>query len=97
MKYNLIRGTKILGIITHDVDDFPWHRGTFQATEDFEDVKQLFEEELELIELNDLNSDKWDNIWSEIKKPGLHLVALEQNKVINTFLIHINGKEAWWR
>jgi len=97
IKYHLIRGTKNLGTITHISDDFPWHQGSFNPTENFEDVKQLFDEELRIVESDDLDNDKWENIWSKIIEPGLRLVSLDQNKEMNDFLIHIDGEETRWR
>ena len=95
--YKLYRGDILLGTLTHTKNDFPWHWGTFDATEQFALVKPLFEQEIKLIDDLDSNMQKWEEIWEEITKPGLRLISNMDNKEINEFLIHIDGTEVWWR
>ena len=95
-KLHLYRGDKMLGTVTHTTDDFPWHWGTFGPSQNFLEVKHLFDKELSLVESGELD-DKWEEIWSEINTPELHLVSVSGEKEITNFLIHINGNETWWR
>ncbi len=102
-KLQLVRGSAILGTIDvkSDQADLPWHSGVFHPTPEFEAVRDLFEQELELLRANtEDDSDQWD-AWEaaheELHAPGLRLQAADQSYQSRELLIHIDGKEAWWR
>ena len=58
MKWNTnYIGEAFLGLVIHEIDDFPFHRGTFQPSEDFRSVALLFEREIHCF----LNLEKWLN------------------------------------
>ena len=94
-QWKLYRGNVLLGIITHTDDDFPWHNGTFKATEAFSEVKDLFEQELILLE--ERSYDEWERLYDELSKPGIRLVSMDDNSVIDELLIHVQGDDVWWR
>ncbi len=100
---NLIRGDTVLGTIKVNPGDadFPWFSGTFHAAPEFEDVRDLFERELELLRANSANDsaawDDWEEVHAELHDPGLRLSAPDSSFTAEDILIHINGAEAWWR
>ena len=97
LTYHLLRGDALLGTVTLDASlgDFPWHNGQFEPAPAFESVRELFNQDLQLLDAEDW--DRWDKLWLEIIQPGLRLHCLESNETISELLIHINGDKAWWR
>ena len=102
-KLQLVRGSAILGTIDVNFDkaDLPWYSGVFNPTPEFDSVRDLFEHELELLRANtEDDSDQWD-AWEaaheELHGPGLRLQAADRSYESGELLIHIDGKEAWWR
>jgi hypothetical protein len=99
----LVRGNAVLGTI--DVApgnaDFPWYRGAFHPSPDFEAVRGLFEHELRLLRDNTSDDsaqwDDWEAVHEELHEPGLRLQAADHSFAADDLLIHIDGSEAWWR
>jgi hypothetical protein len=100
---NLVRGDTVLGTIAVNPTqaDAPWFSGAFTATPEFEDVRELFDRELELLRANSTNDsakwDDWEAVHAELHDPGLFLCAPDSSYRADEILIHINGSEAWWR
>jgi len=95
MKYELYRGESLLGIIVHETDDFPTHKGTFYPSGEFDDIASLFEKEIRLLESGNL--EEWQLTRTEIDRPVITLKPVGGGKIILNPLIHIEGKEVWWR
>jgi hypothetical protein len=95
--YDLYRGDDRLGTVTmkSELCDFPWYGGSFQAAPAYAAVKQLFSEELRLLQADEM--DAWEEVWAEIEEPGLKLLPTDGGAAISELLIHLDGEEAWWR
>lgn len=99
----LVRGYDIIGTIEVNPagEDPPWHSGAFHPTAKFEDVRGLFEQELRMLRANTSDDaaqwDDWEAVNSELHDPGLRLQSSDKSYVADEILIHIDGKEAWWR
>lgn len=96
MQYQLVRGITILGVVSHDADDFPSRRGTFTPAHEYtEGVALLFRREHELLESGRMA--EWRAVRAEIDAPGVVLKPLSGNtKAVVNPLIHIDGAEVWW-
>jgi hypothetical protein len=100
---SLIRGDTILGSI--DVNpgngDFPWFSGVFHAAPEFEEVRHLFDRELQLLRANSTDDsaawEEWEAVHAELHDPGVRLCSSDSDYVAEEILIHINGTEVWWR
>lgn len=99
----LIRGTSVLGTI--DVKprepDSPWYSGAFHPAPAFEEARELFVLELQLIQANTADDsaqwDNWEAVHEELHGPGLRLLSPDKVYEADEILIHIDGAEAWWR
>jgi hypothetical protein len=100
---NLVRGDVVLGTIAvnHGGADYPWFSGAFTPRPEFEDVRELFERELQLLRANENDDsavwDDWEEVHAELHDPGLRLRAPDSSYEAEEILIHIKGSEAWWR
>ena len=100
---NLVRGDTVLGTIAVNRGgaDYPWFSGAFAAAPEFEEVRELFERELEMLRANSNDDpaawDDWESVHAELHDPGLFLCAPDSSYRAEDILIHINGSEAWWR
>jgi hypothetical protein len=95
MEYKLYRGQVFLGIVIHEIDNFPLRKGKFQPSDDFRSVASLFNRERCLLESGKI--EEWRKVRDEILQPGLELRSQENNRksIVNP-LIHIDGTEVWW-
>jgi hypothetical protein len=102
-RLELVRGDSILGTIEvkGGEGDFPWFSGAFQPSAAFEDVRDLFAQELRLLRANTEDDadqwDEWESVHAELHDPGLHLRSPDRTFTADEILIHIDGAEAWWR
>lgn len=94
-QFQLKQGDTLLGSLEVQELDFPWVRGVFIPTVAFDAVKHLFERELQLLE--DEAWDEWEVVYAEITALNLRLVDLASEQVIDEFLLHIDGRDAWFR
>jgi len=95
MELHLKRGEELLGVLHRCQPDFPWFMCSFEAGEGFSQVKQFFDEELELLESDEI--DQWEIAYERINALGLKLIDTETNQLIDEFILHIRGTEAWFR
>jgi hypothetical protein len=99
----LVRGDAVLGTIEVNPGerDFPWFSGAFLPSAQFEPVRDLFEQELRLLQANKSDDsaqwDDWESVHAELHDPGLRLRSPDGSYEADEILIHIDGKEAWWR
>ena len=93
--FNLMRGNELLGVLRSYEADFPWMNCKFKSTNEFEIVRPLFETELTVLESDDI--EKWEESYKPIEKLNLSLLDTDKNEIIENFLLHIQGDEAWFR
>ena len=92
--WQLLRGDQIVADLIVYGDDFPWVNARLVPREAFEEIRPIFEDELRLLD-DEENIEAWEQAYyrvrSEVKlaHPDGHLVP--------EFLLHIDGREAWWR
>lgn len=99
----LVRGNAVLGTIEvkPGEGDYPWYSGAFEPTAEYESVRGLFEQELELLRANTADDsaqwDDWEDVHAQLHEPGIRLQAPDRSYEADGILIHIDGAEAWWR
>ena len=95
MDLHLKRGEDLLGVLHRYDSDCPWLKCSFEAAADFSQVKQLFDDELVLLEADQM--EQWQIAYERINALGLKLIDIETKEEIGEFLLHIQGTEAWVR
>jgi hypothetical protein len=99
----LVRGDVVLGTIEVKQEDAnpPWQTGAFKPKPEFEAVRELFAQELQLLKDNTTDDaakwDEWESVHAELYDPGLRLESLDKTWRAEEILIHIDGSDAWWR
>jgi hypothetical protein len=78
------RGGQKLGTLTVVETDFPWLKGEFCPTPEFEEVRPLVEE----LFLSP-TSDAFDETWEKINEPGVLLKSRHDDPNYHTFILHI--------
>jgi hypothetical protein len=96
--WTLRRKREVLGTIEIRGGDFPWLSGQWVATAGFDDVRALFQRELELVEGPELDGkvDEWEDAYRDIWRQGVRVYRPE-GTAVPEFLLHISGDEAWFR
>jgi hypothetical protein len=92
--WRLHDGDDVLAELTVIEADWPWLRARVVATEAFERVRPLFDDELRLLELDE-SVDDWEAAYARISST-LDLARPDGVRVAE-FLLHVEGDEAWWR
>lgn len=95
MEFQLRQKDILLGTLRSYDFDFPWINCKFEPTEAFQAVKPLFDEEVRLI--NDEDMENWETVYLRIDELNLKLINVENDNVIDDFLLHIENDEAWFR
>ncbi|HEY0428549.1 MAG TPA: hypothetical protein VGC76_12280 [Pyrinomonadaceae bacterium] len=95
MDFQLVQEDKLLGTLRSYDLDFPWAICKFEATEEFQKIKPIFDEELKLSESEDF--EKWKEVYKQIESLNLKLISAEDERIIEEFLLHIKDDEAWFR
>ena len=59
----------------------------------------MFEKEITLLESPEFEDrvDEWDAMYEFLSEPGLRIVSLNNDSVIENVLIHVRGNDVWWR
>jgi hypothetical protein len=91
----LKRGETTLGTLRPYNTDFPRTNCKFEPTQGFDEIKPLFEEELRLLDAEDFTA--FEEAYEKIQALGLSLVPADGRQIIEDFLLHILGDEAWFR
>jgi hypothetical protein len=94
MELHLVREDKLLGTLRPYSSDMFWTDCKFEATDEFQKIKPLFDEELKLVESDEFNVEKWEEIAGKIEDLNLKLISLEDERIIQEFLLHIKDDEA---
>ena len=98
--FTLQHGETILGTLQTREREYPWTRCNFAATPDFEVFRGLFETELRLLRRPPgryVDTAAWEQAYAQVDALGLRIVPADGGEVIDDFLLHIDGPEAWLR
>ena len=93
--WRLKRDKELLGTLTCQSSDQPWIVCQFQAELAFRQYSDLFEEELDILNRDEMHL--WEQAYQKIIDLGLTLEAVDAVESITDFLLHIDGEEAWFR
>jgi hypothetical protein len=96
--WELRKSSEILGRLTYyGWKDFPWHGCHFEPTSNFTNYRQLFEEELQVLNTEGA-TDRWLDLYDKIEQLKLTLVPISGNALAsNEVFIHIDGEEAYFK
>ena len=95
IELHLKRGEELLGVLHRYDSDMPWFKCRFEGAAAFSEVKQFFDEELELLDADEM--DLWQIAYERINALSLRLIDIQTNEEITEFLLHVRGTEAWVR
>lgn len=93
-KFELWEGDVLVGNLYEYSLDFPWVLCRFEPTDTFGDLRELFDREMSL-----LKAEKWDesqSVYNEIER-RVKLIDPGDPSMIESFVLHIDGNEAWFR
>ena len=85
-EYAFFRGGQMLGTLKLDYSEFPWHRGEFVPTPEFEEVRALFEELFH----SPMNGT-FDETLAKVNEPGVCLKSLFDDSTLHHFILHIRN------
>jgi hypothetical protein len=90
-----LRGDELIADLVVTDGDFPWLHARLEPTSAFEEVKDIFTEELRLLDRLDDEYSAWAAVDDEIHA----ILSLENPEGFRVpeFLLHIDGDAAWWR
>jgi hypothetical protein len=91
----LRRGGDLLGVLSYVGTDMPMFIYRFEPTLRFSEVQPLFDEELRLLNADEM--DAWESAYDKINALGLTLEPTDGGPPIREFILHIEGREAWFR
>jgi hypothetical protein len=93
----LMRGDTQLGILTVYDLDMPWFLCRFVPDAAFENVRPLFDAELDVLNKagTDFDPERWEKAYQDIEALGLCLIP-DAGEKIGRFLLHIKDTEAWF-
>jgi hypothetical protein len=97
LEFQLKQNEQLLGTLRQYGTNFPWVNCKFEPTEAFRQFKPLFDEELEFMENESFDIERWDAAYSRIIGLNLELIDLTNKEPITGFLLHIKNNEAWFR
>ena len=93
-RFELREGAVLVGTLYEYSLDFPWVLCRFEPTPSFGDLEALFAEEMSL-----LKAEKWHEsqvVYNKIER-RVKLINPDDPSMIEAFVLHIDGKEAWFR
>ena len=92
-----LKGNQLVARLKYKRSEFPWMIYTFEPTDDFEDVRYLFDEERALREqvyMNEDDMNEWGKAWQAIVQ-GFSLIAVGETEPVETFNLRIEGDIAY--
>ena len=92
--YELREGDVLVGRLHEYSLDFPWVLCKFEPTAEFGDLKELFAEEMSLLKAENWHESQ--QVYFEIER-RVKLIYPEDPSMIESFVLHIDGNEAWFR
>ena len=87
-------GSTLADLVVTD-HDFPWLRARVESTGGFDRVRDLFEDEIRLLNAQPEDWDAWGRAEAAIR--GAVRLVDPQGTSVPEFLLHIEGTDAWWR
>jgi hypothetical protein len=93
--WQLVDGEGLVAELVVTDDDFPWLSAEVRATERFERIRPLFEDELRWADRPDEDLAGWEAAYARIRQ-AVRLLAPD-GRPVPEFLLHIDGRDAWWR
>ena len=93
--WRLVDEQGLLAALVVTGGDFPWLNAEVRATRQFERVRPLFEEELRRLDHLDEDPASWEAAYDRIRQ-AVRLLAPD-GRPVPEFLLHIDGRDAWWR
>ena len=88
----------MLGTLTLREVDQPWLQCDFSPSAGYVEVAPFFASELAALNAEPFDSESWERQYSKIDALALSLAPIGQARTIgDTFLLHIDGKNAWFR
>jgi hypothetical protein len=95
-EWKVVLEGKIIGVARLYNINQPWFYCKFYPTNEYENVKYLFEEEFKILESEDY--DAWNDYYDVISLKGLKLISLSSGQSIEDMLVvHIQLDTAWFR
>jgi hypothetical protein len=93
--WRLWRGDELVADLVVTGGDFPWLQASLEATPAFESMRDLFAEELRLVDRLEEEYLAWEAVDEQIHT----ILSLENPEGVRVpeFLLHIEGEAAWWR
>lgn len=91
--FHLKQREHLLGVV-HILDlwDMFWFRVRFEPTEHFADVDPFFQKAINALDYD--GPGDVDEIWEEIISHGVRLVRTDDDTVIDSFMLHIDGEHS---
>ncbi len=93
--WQLVCGDELLAELVVTGGDFPWLNAKLRPAAGFEEVRQLFEDELRWLDLLDDEPEQWEAAYGRIRE-AVRLLQPD-GRPVPEFLLHIEGEDAWWR
>lgn len=102
--WHLTLGGEVIAVLHFDgqslVPELDGHftvEAAYELVPAFESVRQLFEREIAILDLEDEESiSEWMDIWDELKAPGLFVESPDGKDRWDILWIHFQNKRAWW-
>jgi len=99
--WKLTRGGILLTTLVIDGEqqfvDYPGCEGTYQIEPAFEELRPLFQRELQLLDIDEpAENDEWADIWERLAAPGLFVESADGKSRIEILWIHFKDGRAWW-
>jgi hypothetical protein len=77
--------------------DYPCIETTYETTPAYEELRPLFQRELELMEVDsEPENSEWLEIWEQLKAPGLFVEARDGRERLDILWIHFREDRAWY-
>jgi hypothetical protein len=99
LKWLLVAGEEVLGTLTATEVDAPWVYCQFEPTDLFASLRPLFEAEAALLDTldDDASMATWEAAYAPIEALHLLLIPDRGGAPLETFLLHLQGEQAWFR
>ena len=97
--FELKRDEVLLGRLYDCGPDQPWIYCAFEELEALDELRPLFQRELDIVEGlgESFDADDWERAYAAIEALGLRLTPLHAGAVIENFVLHVDGDRAWFR
>jgi len=93
--WQLASSDRTIALLVVTGSDFPWLHARVEPQDGFDNVRPIFEDELRLLDDLDDHIPAWEAIYQQIRQT-VSLIKPD-GRPVPEFLLHIDGREAWWR